>query len=73
MAGPLFVAAFTLDGANRPGYRAFDGATGLVDIGGLIQRVTIVIGWGWLMLLAVHLLRESSRRQGVVLSIDHRP
>jgi len=28
--------------------------------GGLIQRLTIVIGWGWLALVAVHLLRSGT-------------
>jgi len=38
--------------------RGFGGAKGLVDLAGLIQRGTIVIGWGWLTLAAVHLLRD---------------
>jgi uncharacterized membrane protein len=29
----------------------------LVDIGGLLQRATVTLGWTWLTLLAVHLLR----------------
>jgi len=37
--------------------RGFGGAKGLVDVAGLIQRSTIVIGWSWLTPVAVHLLR----------------
>ena len=67
LSGVLVVTGIPLFG------RAFDGAKGLVDIGGLIQRVTIAIGWGWLMLLAVHLLRGRATAKVVVLAIDHRP
>jgi len=35
----------------------FNGKTSLSRVAGLIQRVWIVAGWGWLLLLAVHLLR----------------
>jgi hypothetical protein len=38
--------------------RGFRNASGLVNVAGLIQRLTIVIGWGWRTLLAVHLLRR---------------
>lgn len=32
---------------------AFNGAGGLADVGGLVQRVTVLVGWLWLTLLAV--------------------
>jgi hypothetical membrane protein len=35
--------------------QAFAQVEGLVEIGGLLQRLTIAIGWGWLTLLAIHL------------------
>ncbi len=38
--------------------RGFGGAEPLARVGGLVQRLTITIGWGWLMALAVHLLRR---------------
>lgn len=31
--------------------------SGLVEVGGLIQRLTVGIGWLWLTLLAIHLIR----------------
>src|SRR4051795_7668516 len=37
--------------------RAFSNE-GLVEVGGMIQRLTVVIGWGWLSALAVRLLRR---------------
>ncbi|WP_205315823.1 DUF998 domain-containing protein [Nonomuraea lactucae] len=45
----LFVIGFFLSG------QAFAQAEGLVQIGGLLQRLTIAVGWGWLTLLALHL------------------
>ncbi len=47
----VFVAAFVLASLG------FGQAEGLVEYGGLLQRVAIVAGWGWLALLAVDLLR----------------
>lgn len=35
---------------------------GLVELGGLFQRITIVLGLAWLTSLAVHLLRVPSQR-----------
>jgi hypothetical protein len=35
---------------------AFGGVVGLAGVGGLIQRGTILVGWAWLALLAVHRL-----------------
>jgi len=39
--------------------RAFSNE-GLVEVGGMIQRLTIVIGWGWLSALAMRLLRADA-------------
>jgi hypothetical protein len=36
----------------------FNGSGGISTVAGLIQRVWIVAGWGWLLLLAAHLLRR---------------
>ncbi|MBO3751187.1 DUF998 domain-containing protein [Streptosporangiaceae bacterium NEAU-GS5] len=36
---------------------AFEQVAGLVDIGGLIQRLTVTIVFAWLTLLAIHLAR----------------
>ncbi|MFE3455591.1 DUF998 domain-containing protein [Nonomuraea sp. NPDC059194] len=47
--GVLIVIGFFLSG------QAFAQAEGLVEIGGLLQRLTIVVGWGWLSLLAIRL------------------
>lgn len=38
--------------------QAFAGREPLARVGGLIQRLTICLGWGWLAVLAVHLLRR---------------
>lgn len=38
--------------------RGFGNASGLVNVAGFIQRLTIVVGWGWMAMLAVHLLRR---------------
>ena len=43
--------------------RRFGDAIGLVHVAGLNQRLTIVIGWGWLAALAVHLLRHPEQRR----------
>ncbi|MFB9630771.1 hypothetical protein [Nonomuraea helvata] len=48
-ASPLVAIGYFLSG------QAFAQATGLADIGGLLQRLTVVVGWGWLTLLAIHL------------------
>jgi hypothetical protein len=34
----------------------FSQAPGWVEVAGLLQRITITVGWTWLTLLAVHLL-----------------
>jgi len=52
----LFIAAFVLSGL------AFQQVGGLVDYGGLAQRGAVIVGWGWLTLLALHLRRHLPRR-----------
>jgi hypothetical protein len=49
--GVLFLIGFFITSAG------FSQAEGLVDIAGLLQRLTISIGWLWLTLLAIHLNR----------------
>lgn len=53
--GVVFAVAFALSGM------AFGQAESLVDYGGLFQRVAVIAGWGWLTLLAIHLLRRGTR------------
>jgi len=48
----VFLGAFILSSAG------FGQAEGLVDLAGLFQRVTLIVGFGWLTLLAVHFLRS---------------
>lgn len=49
--GLVFMAGFVL------ATLAFSQAEPLVAFGGLFQRATITLGWTWLTLLAIHLLR----------------
>jgi hypothetical membrane protein len=49
--GLVFVALFVLTSI------AFNQVEPLVQFGGLLQRATVTVGWTWLALLAVHLLR----------------
>jgi hypothetical protein len=42
----------------------FNGIAGPWREGGLIQRVWIVVGWGWIMLLASHMLRGPATTRG---------
>jgi hypothetical membrane protein len=56
VSGVLFIASFVLSGL------AFQQVAGLVDYGGLAQRVTAVVGWAWLTALAVHLRRQIPRQ-----------
>ncbi|HYT26018.1 MAG TPA: DUF998 domain-containing protein [Actinomycetota bacterium] len=58
VTGVVFTVAFVLASM------AFGQAERLVALGGLFQRITITVGWGWLTLLAVHLLRDLSQRPG---------
>ena len=53
LSGLLVVSGVGLFG------RAFGNAKGLVDVGGAIQRMTIVAGWGWLSWLALRLLADA--------------
>ncbi|TCO59571.1 DUF998 domain-containing protein [Actinocrispum wychmicini] len=53
----LFAIAFVLTS------QGFGQTPGLVDIGGLLQRLTITIGWTWLTLLAVHLLKTQPEQR----------
>jgi hypothetical membrane protein len=57
ISGLVFVSAFVLSSAG------FGQAEGLVDLAGLLQRVAVAVGFGWITLLAVHLLsgRSSER------------
>lgn len=54
VGGLVFVIAFVLSSAG------FGQAAGLVDLAGLLQRVAVAIGFGWITLLAVHFLRGLS-------------
>jgi len=37
----------------------FSGATAIADVAGLLQRVWVALGWGWVTLLALHRLRAA--------------
>ena len=39
---------------------AFNQAEPLVEVGGLLQRATVTLGWAWQTRLAIHLLAEPS-------------
>jgi hypothetical protein len=52
VTGVVFLVGFVLTST------AFNQAETLVEFGGLLQRATVTVGWGWLTLLAVHLLRD---------------
>jgi hypothetical membrane protein len=54
----VFVAGFVLASL------AFNQAGGLVELGGLFQRATITLGWTWLALLGLHLLRGTTASLG---------
>ena len=54
VSGLVFVVAFVLASAG------FGQAASLVDLAGLLQRVAVAVGFGWLTLLAVHSLRGLS-------------
>jgi hypothetical membrane protein len=55
-SGLVFAVAFVLSSAG------FGQAEGLVDLAGLFQRVAVTVGFGWLTLIAVHLLSPSPGR-----------
>ncbi len=52
VTGVVFVVGFVLASLG------FGQVDGLVHVGGLLQRLTITIGWTWLTLLAIDLLRR---------------
>jgi hypothetical protein len=43
---------------------AFSGRNDLSPVGGLIQRVTVVIAWTWLVLLALRMWRAAASPAG---------
>jgi hypothetical protein len=55
VTGIGFVVMFIVTSAG------FAQVEGLVDYAGLSQRITLSIGWAWLTLLAVHMLKASSK------------
>jgi hypothetical protein len=57
LTGTLVVIGYFLSG------QAFAQVEGLAAIGGLLQRLTIVVGWGWLTLLAIHLRNVDEPRR----------
>jgi hypothetical protein len=50
ISGTLFITGFVLAGIG------FSGSSKLAPVGGLLQRLTIGIGWMWIALVAAHLL-----------------
>lgn len=58
LSGVVFLITFLLAGA------AFSQNARLVEFGGLLQRVSIVVGEAWMSLLALHLLRGDAQRSG---------
>jgi hypothetical protein len=40
-------------------FAAFSGTNDITPVGGIVQRVTIAVGWTWLALLAVLQLRSA--------------
>jgi hypothetical protein len=54
VSGVIFAVAFVLSSAG------FAQLAGLVDLAGLLQRVAVAVGFCWLTLLAVHVLRGLS-------------
>ena len=51
LSGFLMFVAFVLAGMG------FSQNPSLVNVAGVFQRLSITIGWSWMTLLAVHLLR----------------
>jgi hypothetical protein len=56
LSGLAFAVAFVLASAG------FGQTEGLVHLAGLLQRIAVVVGFGWLTLLAAHLLIPSPER-----------
>ncbi|MEU6998239.1 DUF998 domain-containing protein [Nonomuraea sp. NPDC046570] len=55
VTAPAFLAGFVLASGG------FSQSPALMPIGGLLQRLTLVIGWVWLTALAAHLLRAENQ------------
>jgi hypothetical protein len=55
LSGVVFAVAFAL--ANL----AFSQVSGLVNFGGLFNRIAAIAGWSWLTMLAIYFLRVSSK------------
>jgi hypothetical protein len=55
VTGVVFMCAFVLSNVG------FGQAEGLVNVAGLFQRVALIVGFGWLTLLAVRFLRSRMR------------
>ncbi|MEU4191140.1 DUF998 domain-containing protein [Kribbella sp. NPDC026611] len=53
LSAMVFVACFFLASAG------FNQTAGLVAVGGLFQRLAVVVGWGWTVALAVRLRRTA--------------
>jgi hypothetical protein len=53
--GIAFVILFIVTSAG------FAQVEGLVDYAGLFQRITLTIGWAWLTLLAIYILKATSQ------------
>jgi hypothetical protein len=56
VTGMAFVVMFIITSTG------FAGVEGLVQYAGLFQRITLTIGWMWLTLLAIAMLRASAER-----------
>lgn len=50
--GFAFIALFVVTSVG------FAQVAGLVEIAGLFQRITLTVGWAWIFLLALHLIRN---------------
>ncbi len=59
LTGLAMLATFALAGMG------FKQVAGLVDVAGVLQRLSLVTGWAWILLLAAHLLRASARSRTV--------
>ncbi len=55
LTGVAMLVTFVLAGLG------FKQIARLVDFAGVLQRLSLIIGWAWVTLLAVHLLRASAR------------
>jgi hypothetical membrane protein len=58
VTGLAFATGFVLTSVG------FSQAPGWVEVAGLMQRITITVGWTWLTLLAVHLLDTPAAASG---------